>query len=67
MSGRRLSTVIRKLRETKGLTQLELAKQAKVTQGYITMLDTGARKFPSLPVLRRLAKALGVLVTALLE
>jgi transcriptional regulator with XRE-family HTH domain len=31
------------------------------------MIETGARKSPSLPVLKRLAKSLGVPVTALLE
>jgi XRE family transcriptional regulator of biofilm formation len=62
-----LSTVIRQLRETRGLTQVELAKKAQLTQGYLTMIETGTRKNPSLPVLKRLARALGVPVTALLE
>jgi len=62
-----LSTVIRQLREQRGLTQVELAKKAKLTQGYVTMIESGARKSPSLPVLKRLAKSLGVPVTALLE
>jgi transcriptional regulator with XRE-family HTH domain len=38
-----------------------------VAQGYVAMLESGERKSPSLPVLRRLAKALGVPVTELLE
>jgi XRE family transcriptional regulator of biofilm formation len=59
--------MIKRLRELKGLTQAELAKQARVTRPYITMLESGARKMPSLPMLQRLAKALGVPVTALLE
>ena len=46
---------------------VELAKKAKLTQGYVTMIETGAGKSPSLPVLKRLAKSLGVPVTALLE
>jgi len=58
--------VIKKLREAKGLTQEQVAKQAKVTKNYITMLERGARKSPSLPVLRRIAKALGVPPSALL-
>jgi transcriptional regulator with XRE-family HTH domain len=37
-----------------------------VTKNYITMLEAGKRKNPSLPVLRRLAKALGVPVAELL-
>jgi transcriptional regulator with XRE-family HTH domain len=59
--------VIKKLREAKGLTQEQVAKQAKVTKNYITMLERGARRSPSLPVLRRLAKALSVPVGDLLE
>jgi transcriptional regulator with XRE-family HTH domain len=62
-----LSTVIKKLREAGGLTQLELAKKAGVTEAYISMIESGARKNPSLPTLKRLARALGVPVTELLE
>ena len=67
MSPRRLSTVIKKLREAQQLTQEELAKKAGVTQGYIGHLERGLKKNPSLPTLRKLAKALGVPVAALLE
>jgi XRE family transcriptional regulator, master regulator for biofilm formation len=59
--------VIRKLREAKGMTQRDLARKAKVTPGYVAQLETGLRKNPSIFVLRKLAKALGVPVTALLE
>jgi transcriptional regulator with XRE-family HTH domain len=67
--------VIKTLREQRGMTQEELAKRAEVSQGYIAKLEPaspGQRKTvrktnPSLPVLRRLAKALGVPVTELLE
>ena len=67
MSPKRLSKVIQAKREEKGITQRDLAQRAKVTPGYIAQLETGLRKNPSLPVLRRLAKALGVPVTELLE
>jgi transcriptional regulator with XRE-family HTH domain len=59
--------VIRKLREAQQLTQVELAKRAKISQGYLASLEGGIRKNPSLPTLRSLARALGVPVTALLE
>jgi transcriptional regulator with XRE-family HTH domain len=59
--------VIKKLREEKCLTQEGLAKLAGVTKPYVSMIESGNRKSPSLPVLKRLAKALGVPVTALLE
>jgi transcriptional regulator with XRE-family HTH domain len=62
-----LSTVIRRLREARGLTQAEVAERANVKKQYVTMLERGARKNPSLPVLKRIAKALGVPVTELLE
>jgi hypothetical protein len=42
------------------------AEKAGVSKNYITLLKTGTRKSPSLPVLKRLAKALGVPVTELL-
>ena len=56
--------MIKKLRGRR--TQAEIAKEAGVTKNYITMLEAGKRKNPSLPVLKRLAKALGVPVTELL-
>jgi transcriptional regulator with XRE-family HTH domain len=44
-----------------------LAKKAKVTAAYVAMIETGVRKNPSLAILKRLAKALGVPVTELLS
>jgi XRE family transcriptional regulator, master regulator for biofilm formation len=67
MSPKRLSTVLKTLRNEKGMTQDEVARRAKVTKPYLSQLETGVRKNPSLPVLKRLATALGVPVTALLE
>jgi transcriptional regulator with XRE-family HTH domain len=67
MAPRRLGTWLKMLRGEKGLTQDTVAKRAKVTKPYLSQLETGKRKNPSLPVLKRLAKALGVPVTALLE
>jgi transcriptional regulator with XRE-family HTH domain len=49
------------------MTQVELAKRANVTQTYIAKLEAGAKKNPSLEVLKKLARALGVPVTELLE
>jgi transcriptional regulator with XRE-family HTH domain len=59
--------VLRRIRESKDLNKRELAKRAKVTEAYVSQLESGARKNPSLPVLKRLAKALGVPVTEMLE
>jgi transcriptional regulator with XRE-family HTH domain len=67
MSPKRLSVAIRRAREQKGLSQAQLAKLAKVAQGYISDLEAGSKKNPGIDVLKRLAKALGVPVTRLLE
>jgi len=67
MPPRRIGKVLRTMREAKGLTQLELAKRAKVTNVYLSQLEQGKKKNPSLDVLRRLARALGVPVTEMLE
>jgi transcriptional regulator with XRE-family HTH domain len=67
VSPRRLKTVIRKLREEREMSQLELAKKSGVAQGYISSLEAGEKKNPGIDVLKRLARALGVPVTELLE
>lgn len=60
--GRRL----KRLREVKGMSQRTLAPKAKVTQGLIHQLETGAIQDVRSRVVVNLAKALGVLVTELL-
>jgi transcriptional regulator with XRE-family HTH domain len=55
------------LRTAKGWTQEQLGKRARVSRGYLADLEAGHRKNPSVAVLRRLAKALGVPVTELLK
>lgn len=59
--------MLKELRATRGMSQRDLANLAGITNPYITLLETGQRKNPSLAVLKRLAKALGVPVTTLLE
>jgi transcriptional regulator with XRE-family HTH domain len=66
MASKGLDLVIRELREKKGLTQEELAFKAKVTPGYVAQLELGIRRNPSLDVVRRLARALGVRLAELL-
>ena len=66
MSPRQMGKMLKERREGLGLTREQLAKKAKVTTAYVSMLEAGKRKNPSLPVLRRLAKELGVPVTELL-
>jgi transcriptional regulator with XRE-family HTH domain len=66
MSPERIGRMLRVAREAKGWTQDELARKAKLTKPYISQLENGVRKNPSLPALQRLAKALGVPVAELL-
>ena len=58
--------MIRELREAKKLTQEQLARRARVARGYLAQLEAGHKENPSLPTLKRLAKALGVPVGDLL-
>ncbi len=58
---------IRRIRVARGLTQQQVATKAKVAKNYITMLEIGYRENCSLPVLRRIAKALGVPAGELLK
>jgi len=57
---------LKALRKQRGWTQPVLAKKAGVSSGYIARLETN-RHDPKLSTLVKLAKALGVPVTELLE
>ena len=61
---KRMGARIRKLRGK--MTQAELAKRARVTREYVNKLEAGQYS-PTVAVLTRLARALGVRVTELLE
>ncbi len=63
----RLGRMLKTLREAKGLTQVELAKKARIGQGYLAQLEGGVKKNPSLATLKRIAKGLGVSVEELLR
>jgi transcriptional regulator with XRE-family HTH domain len=67
MAPGKMARTLRGLRESRGLTQVQLAKKARISQAYVAKLESGARKSLSLPAIKRLAKALGVPVTELLE
>ncbi len=49
---------LKNIRSTKGLTQLEVAKRAKIERSYYTMIENGDRK-PSVAVAKRIANVLG--------
>jgi transcriptional regulator with XRE-family HTH domain len=63
----RVGTVLKQQRAMMGWTQAEVAKRAGVTKFYISLLESGTRRAPSLPVRKRLAKALGVPLLRLLD
>lgn len=67
MSKRGLGMRLKALREAKGMTQVELCRKANLGQGYLAQLEGGIKKNPSLGILEKLAKALGVNVGRLLE
>ena len=58
---------VRALREAQGLTQAELATRAGLHRVYLAQLELGIHRNQTLNTLHRLAKALGVPVTRLLE
>ena len=57
---------VRRLRLQKGMTQEELAFEAEIDLTYVGGIERGRRN-PSLMVLARIAKALGVPLPRLLE
>ena len=62
-----MGALIKSLRIAAGLNQPELAKKANVSTAYIGQLEAGQKRNPSLDVLKRIAKALGVSLAELLE
>ena len=57
---------VQALRDKRALPQEVLAKTAGISRGHLARVETG-RHEPTLTTLRKLAKALGVPVTTLLE
>ncbi|MHC4470298.1 MAG: helix-turn-helix domain-containing protein [Planctomycetota bacterium] len=58
---------LKEARERAGLTQTELAEKAGLTGSYISILESRKKPPPSDPVLKRLARALRVAESKLLE
>jgi transcriptional regulator with XRE-family HTH domain len=67
MTEKRIGAVVRRLRRQQNLTQEQLAWRARVTQGHLSLIESGARPNPGSLIIRRLARALGVPVSELLE
>ncbi len=58
---------LKRLRRGNGLTQVELADKAGVSQSTIAQIETGERKTPHPRTLTKLSEALGVEPFELLE
>lgn len=63
---KRLGKNLRELRQKKDLSQEAFAHEAEIHRTYISDLERGARN-PTITVVEKLAKALGVTASRLLE
>jgi transcriptional regulator with XRE-family HTH domain len=63
---RQLGMKLKQIRTANGLSRYALAKRVGISQSYVAKLEAG-HSDPTVGMLQRLAKALGVPVTALLE
>jgi XRE family transcriptional regulator, regulator of sulfur utilization len=66
MSPERFAVKLKKLRDSRGLTQEALARKAGISRAYLARLEIG-RHDPHLSRLRKLAKALRVKVSELVD
>lgn len=57
---------IKSLRKKKGLTLQELSQRSGVSPGYISMLERGFKKSPTIEVLKKLAAGLEVNLSELI-
>jgi transcriptional regulator with XRE-family HTH domain len=68
---KRLGMRIKAVRQERGLTQVGLAKKAKINPIYLAQIEGSAKNppisTPSLPMLQKLAKALKLTVGELVE
>ena len=58
---------LRRLRETKGLSQEKLARLADVANNTIVKIEAGKNQNPTLDTLKKIAKALDVSVDNLIQ
>ncbi|MGD6802222.1 helix-turn-helix domain-containing protein [Rossellomorea vietnamensis] len=58
---------IKSIRESKGITINELAHVADISKSYISSIERGIQKNPSINVLEKIAAALGVSLDILLD
>jgi len=63
---KRLGRNVQQLRQAKGLSQEAFAFEAKIHRTYVSDIERGARN-PTITVVEKLAKALGVKASRLLD
>ena len=66
MPPKRLGKMLKQRRKEKPMTQAALAEKVGVSQTYIAKLESGDKKNPTVDLLKKIAKALGVPVAELL-
>ncbi len=66
MKNVKLGTALKQWRERRGLTQDALARRVNVHRVYLAQIEAGTKNNPSLILLKRLAKVLGISITDLL-
>lgn len=62
-----IQKTLRKLRETKGLSQEKLARLADVANNTIIKIEAGKNQNPTLDTLKKISKALDVSVDELIK
>ena len=62
----KVSGRIQKLRGERRMSQMDLALEAGISQGFLAMIETG-RKVPTIMTIFKLAKALNVRPSAIME
>jgi len=65
-SAKMLGVNIRKIREEKGMMQVDLCKKLEVDRAYISNVESG-KKNPTLSTVEKIAKALNVPASELLK
>jgi transcriptional regulator with XRE-family HTH domain len=67
MTEPRIGAVVRRLRIRQDMTQEVLARRARISQGHLSKIESGARWSPTAATVKRLARALNVPVGELLQ
>lgn len=63
----KFATSLKYWREKRGLSLQEIADMTGVSTSYINRLEMGLRKAPSVPIANKIAKALGIPLSTLLD